>query len=211
MNFYIILEDGNLTASSGPFTEEQMQTKFENFDPNNLPEMVFPFERVPVPTIGTFEVFEGTTFENVNGQWKDVHHIRPMTEVEKTEIRNRVREEFLEQNQAQLELYQMQNFVYNESTNTMVPPVPMPDDPDNLYGWDGIQWVVVQDRHNLPNNLLYINLKPELNDDIMRERLVAPYRRADAPHWGFHTKTKEWVQIDDVFNPPQDVYSQWGW
>lgn len=61
---------------------------FPDVDINNLPEWVARFERVEIPNLEIDEIYEGTTYEWVDGIIKDVHHIRKLTEEEKQNIQN---------------------------------------------------------------------------------------------------------------------------
>ena len=65
-----------------PIFGDNFRQAFPDVDTNNLPSGFARFERVESPTLGLYEVYEGVTYEWVDGIVKDVHHVRPMTEEE---------------------------------------------------------------------------------------------------------------------------------
>jgi hypothetical protein len=66
-----------------PIFKENLLQAFSDVDVNNLPAEFARFERVAVPELGLYEVYEGVTYGLVDGVYKDVHHIRLMTDAEK--------------------------------------------------------------------------------------------------------------------------------
>lgn len=59
---------------------------FPEINADNLPNEYAKFIRIDPPTIDTFEVYEGVTYDFVEGFWRDVHHVRSMNEIEKQEL-----------------------------------------------------------------------------------------------------------------------------
>ncbi len=81
MKLYIRLVDGN--PFEHPMFEDNFKEAFPHIDVNNLPPEFAEFVRVPHRPLDRFEVYEGVTYEKIDGVFTDVHHIRPMTEQEK--------------------------------------------------------------------------------------------------------------------------------
>lgn len=77
MKLYIETENNQI--KNHPAFEDNLMQAF-----GAIPANWVPFERIEKPTIGTYEVYEGVTYEWVNGIVKDVHSVRAMTEEEKT-------------------------------------------------------------------------------------------------------------------------------
>ena len=81
MEFYIRIKDGQ--PFEHPIAGENFCQAFPHVDTNNLPPEFAKFIRVDVPDVGAYEVYDGVTYELVDGAYKDVHHIRVMTSDEK--------------------------------------------------------------------------------------------------------------------------------
>lgn len=82
MKLFIQVRDGK--PFQHPIMDENMREAYPHVDQNNLPDTFAEFVRVAPPHIGLFEVYEGVTYEKVGDIYTDVHHIRPMTDEEKT-------------------------------------------------------------------------------------------------------------------------------
>ena len=82
MELFIQIRDG--MPYEHPIMGDNFRQAFPHIDPNNLPPEFARFERVPMPVIGDFEVYEGTIYEWFDGIVKDVHHVRPMTDEERS-------------------------------------------------------------------------------------------------------------------------------
>jgi hypothetical protein len=83
MKLLIQVENG--VAVGHPIFEDNFCQAFPDIDINNLPSSFAVFERVEIPNVHPYEVYEGATYEKFGGVFKDVHHIRLMTDVEKAE------------------------------------------------------------------------------------------------------------------------------
>jgi hypothetical protein len=81
MNLYIETENNQI--KNHPAFEENLIQAF-----GKVPSNWVPFIRVEIPIIDIYEVYEGVTYELVNGVYTDVHHVRPMTEEEKATTGN---------------------------------------------------------------------------------------------------------------------------
>lgn len=134
MRFFIRLENGQLIDH--PIIEENMIQAFPEVDLDNLPENFAEFVRVDVPAIGTYEIYEGSSYQWVDGVVKDVHTIRPMTEKEKIEKQNLVKQRWSADGFA--------SWVFNEDTCSFAPPIAHPQD-GKPYRWneDVVNWVEV--------------------------------------------------------------------
>ena len=133
MNLYIQLENGE--PVNHPIMESNLVQAFPNIDLNNLPSNFARFERVPSPVVGVYEVAEGLTYEWVDGIVKDVHHIRTMTEQERTAKQDTVKTEWQQNNG-------FASWIFNEDLCRFEPPTAYPTD-GKFYVWDepAISWV----------------------------------------------------------------------
>lgn len=135
MNLYIRLKNGQ--PFEHPIYEDNFRQAFPQVDLNNLPEWVAKFTRVPVPEIGPYEVYEGVTYQWVDGVVADVHVIRQMTPDEK----------LAKQNQAKSNWVIFPNWAswtFNEELCRYESPTPRPDDGKD-YRWDEptVSWVEI--------------------------------------------------------------------
>lgn len=76
MNLYIETEAGQI--KNHPAFEDNLLQAF-----GSIPAHWVPFECVEHPNPDTYEVYEGVTYELIEGIYKDVHHVCPMTDEEK--------------------------------------------------------------------------------------------------------------------------------
>jgi hypothetical protein len=83
MQLYIRIVNGQ--PFEHPIFDDNFRQAFPNVDTNNLPSEFAKFERIEQPSVGAYEVYEGATYEWIDGIVKDVHHIRLMTDAEKTQ------------------------------------------------------------------------------------------------------------------------------
>lgn len=82
LELYIQIRDGQ--PHEHPIFADNLKLAFPDVDINNLPKDQFAkFIRVSQPELGTFEVYEGVTYEWDGDVIKDVHSVRPMNEVER--------------------------------------------------------------------------------------------------------------------------------
>lgn len=82
LELYIQIRDGQ--PYQHPIFADNFKQAFPEIDVNNLPADRFAkFIRVDAPVLGTYEVYEGITYQWVDGIVKDVHSVRPMTDKER--------------------------------------------------------------------------------------------------------------------------------
>lgn len=81
MELFIRVQNGQ--PVDHPILGDNFREAFPGVDTNNLPPEFARFVRVAPPAIGTYEVYEGVTYELIDGAYTDVHHVRPMTTEEK--------------------------------------------------------------------------------------------------------------------------------
>ena len=82
LELYIQIRDGQ--PHEHPIFADNFKLAFPDVDVNNLPADRFAkFIRVAQPTVGMYEVYEGVTYQWVDGVVKDVHSVRPMTDEER--------------------------------------------------------------------------------------------------------------------------------
>ena len=131
MELYIQIKDGQ--PHEHPIFGENFRQAFPNIDTNNLPADFAAFERIEIPLVGTYQVYDGVTYEWDNGVVKDVHHVRDMTAEEKT----------LKQNKIKLEWDNyFPSWIFDEDTCSFVSPTPYPQD-NKVYSWDeeALSWI----------------------------------------------------------------------
>lgn len=81
LELYIQIRDGQ--PFEHPIFADNFRAAFPDVDTENLPETFAKFIRVDAPVVDTYEVYEGMTYQWVDGVVKDVHSIRPMTDEER--------------------------------------------------------------------------------------------------------------------------------
>lgn len=78
LELYIQIRDGQ--PYEHPIFADNFRAAFPDVNTNDLPADRFAkFIRVDAPVPGTYEVYEGVTYQWFDGVVKDVHNVRPMT------------------------------------------------------------------------------------------------------------------------------------
>ncbi len=84
LELYIQIRDGQ--PHEHPIFADNFKLAFPDVNVNELPADRFAkFIRVDQPAIGTYEVYEGVTYQWFDGVVKDVHSVRAMTDEERAE------------------------------------------------------------------------------------------------------------------------------
>lgn len=78
LELYIQIRNGQ--PYEHPIFADNFRAAFPNVDTENLPETFAKFIRVDPPSIGTYKVYDGVSYQWVDGVVKDVHIVRPMTD-----------------------------------------------------------------------------------------------------------------------------------
>lgn len=125
MKLYIRIKDG--VPFEHPILEENLKQAFPDLDVNNLPETFSAFERILQPELGPYEKYLGLEYERVNNVVRDKHIIVPMTEEEKIEKQNEVKEYWSK--------YGFKSWTFNIDTCKFEPPIPYPQD-GKKYKWN---------------------------------------------------------------------------
>lgn len=81
LELYIQIRDGQ--PHEHPIFADNFRQAFPDVDTENLPDTFAKFIRVGAPVPDTYEVYEGVTYQWVDGVVKDVHSVRPMTDEER--------------------------------------------------------------------------------------------------------------------------------
>lgn len=133
MRLFIRMEDG--VPFEHPIIENNFKEAFPDVDLDNLPSWVAPFVRVPIPEVGVYELYIGTTYEVQSGVVTDVHHVRPMTQDEIVAKQNAIKAAWAADGG-------FASWVFDSLTCSFNPPVPQPQD-GHLYYWDesNLKWV----------------------------------------------------------------------
>ena len=80
IELYIQIRDGQ--PFEHPIFADNFREAFPDVDIENLPDTFAKFIRVEPPVLDTYKVYEGVTYQWVDGVVKDVHLTRPMTDEE---------------------------------------------------------------------------------------------------------------------------------
>jgi hypothetical protein len=81
LELYIQIRDGQ--PHEHPIFGDNFREAFPDVYTASLPDRFAKFVRVEVPVPDTYEVYEGVTYQWVDGVVKDVHSVRPMTDEER--------------------------------------------------------------------------------------------------------------------------------
>ena len=81
LELYIQIRNGQ--PHEHPILGDNFRAAFPNVDTENLPDTFAKFIRVAPPEIGTYEVYEGVTYQWVDNVVKDVYSVRQMTAKER--------------------------------------------------------------------------------------------------------------------------------
>jgi hypothetical protein len=135
MELYIQIRDG--VPFEHPIQGDNFRQAFPEIDVNNLPSSFAKFERVEKPEIGLYQVYEGATYEFVDGVCRDVHQVRNLTEEEKVVLQNDLKTNW----DADTGFY---SWTLDIETGGFIPPTPRPED-EKTYMWDEatLSWIEV--------------------------------------------------------------------
>ncbi len=127
MELYIQVENGNTV--NHPALRDNLLQAF-----GTIPDNWQPFVRVNSPKLEIYQVLANTepTYQFVDGVWTDVWQIREMTDEEKLQKQNEVKEIW----NARPNRENFLAWTFDEDTCEFVPPVPKPIDGKQYY-WDG--------------------------------------------------------------------------
>ena len=125
MELYIRIKNGQPVEH--PILGDNFRQAFPSIDINNLPTTFAKFTRVPEPALGVYEVCEGCTYEWDGDIVTDVHHVRAMTDEEKTAKQDEAKAIWAENGYA--------SWVFNEETCSFEAPIARPVD-EKEYRWD---------------------------------------------------------------------------
>lgn len=81
LELYIQIRDGQ--PHEHPIFADNFREAFPDVDTENLPDTFAKFIRVAAPVPDTYEVYEGVSYQWVDGVVKDVHSVRQMTDEER--------------------------------------------------------------------------------------------------------------------------------
>ena len=132
MNLYIETENGQ--TKNHPAFEDNLLQAF-----GAIPSHWEPFNRIARPTPNVYQVVnEESTYEKIDGVWTDGWALRDMTDAEKAEVQQAVKDNWLA-------LPNRDNFIawtFDEATCAYAPPTPRPT--DGNYFWQGTtnSWVI---------------------------------------------------------------------
>ena len=130
MEFFIRIKDGQ--PFEHPIIVDNFRESFPSVDTNNLPAEFARFMRVQDPVVGVYEDYIGVTYELIDGVYKDVHHVVPMTEQQKIDKQNAVKSRWPKP---------YASWVFDENTCMWNAPVAYPTDvgtPEapKMYTWN---------------------------------------------------------------------------
>lgn len=114
MNLYIQIE--NDQTVNHPAFEDNLLQAF-----GGIPSNWEPFDRIERPSAGIYEIVSNQpVYQKIDGRWKDVWDVRPMTAEEKTAKQQEVIAAFNDREQSE----NWSAWVLDETTCTMQPPIP---------------------------------------------------------------------------------------
>jgi hypothetical protein len=137
MELFIRLKDG--VPFEHPLIKSNVLEAFPDLNLDNLPEWLAKFERVSLPGVGIYEVYEGVTYEKVGDIFKDVHRVRPMTSEEKA---NRI-QEIKDKYNSDKYSSNFSAWIFIEEKGVFEPPIARPEiEPEKAslfidYYWSG--------------------------------------------------------------------------
>lgn len=140
MRLFIRIQDG--VPFKHPILEDNFKQAFSNIDLNNLPPEFALFERIPRPTVDVYEVMESedSTYELIDGVYKDVWQKRDMTTEEKTAKQQAVKNAWATMPNAD----NFSGWIFNETTCRFEPPIPYPETGDYIWHGATSSWVEMQ-------------------------------------------------------------------
>ena len=135
MELFIRIKDGQ--PFEHPIFGDNFRQAFPDVDTNNLPSAFARFVRVEAPSVGVYENYTNVTYELIDGVYKDVHHVVPMTEQQKIDKQNAVKAVFAANGG-------FASWIFNEEICYFEAPIPYPTD-GKPYQWDEptTSWVEV--------------------------------------------------------------------
>ena len=135
MELFIKIQDGQ--PFEHPIKRDNFRQALPDVDTESLPSHFAKFERVSPPSIGVYEVYEGVTYEKVGDTYRDLHHVRDMTDEEIMAKQQIVKDQWASGPN-------WSSWSFDEATCFFVPPIPCPDDGDH-YTWDesALAWVAL--------------------------------------------------------------------
>lgn len=136
-NLYLRIDDSG-SAMAHPMTEENLKMFFPNISPNNIPKGFVLFVRSPEPEIdlNTKHVsssygVDKTLSKKGKPIYTDIHIVKDMGK----EDRERIIEEFKANNP------NFKDWIFDEETNTLVAPIPKPQDGKDYVWTIGSGWI----------------------------------------------------------------------
>jgi hypothetical protein len=134
MELFIRMENGK--PVDHPIMGQNFKEAFPDIDTKNLPPEFAKFIRVPQPTIGPYQIYEGVTYEMFGDICMDVHHIKQMNIQQMIDKQNLIKDRWAAGGWV--------SWIFNEDTCSFSAPVPYPED-GKLYRWDEptVSWVEV--------------------------------------------------------------------
>ena len=136
MSIYIQLE--NNVPFNHPILEENLLQIFPDINLENLPPTIAPFEKTALPQLSPYEKLTYTSYELVDGVVREVHHTEFMSDEEKLDFQNKIKQNWQEHNG-------FASWTFDAITAEFIAPVPKPQD-GKKYAWDEptSSWLLVE-------------------------------------------------------------------
>ena len=139
MKLYIKIKDG--IPEGHPLLEENLISAFPEIDLNNLPDDWAEFQRISIPSLAVYEVYDRTEYElnSQTGVYQDKHIIRQMTDSEKIAKQEQFKSEW---NSAPTSAFA--SWIFNADMCRYDPPVSPPESAfPNQWLWkeSDLNWV----------------------------------------------------------------------
>ena len=135
MELFIRLKNGQ--PFEHPIFGDNFRLAFPSIDTANLPDTFAYFERVQRPTLDTYQINEGVSYQWIDGKVKDVWSTRDMTTEEISAKQQEVKD-------AWAALPNRDNFAawtFNEITCAYQPPTPRPAEGNVFWQGTTLTWV----------------------------------------------------------------------
>ena len=134
MKLYIRIVDGSPVEH--PILEETLKLAYPRYNIEDPAYGFLPFVRVPPPILRVYETYD-TSYELIDGAYRDVHTVRDMAPLEKATKQQQVKD-------AWANSHNFASWTFDETTCSYVPPVTYPTD-GAQYQWDeaSTSWIEV--------------------------------------------------------------------
>lgn len=136
MELFIRIKDGQ--PFEHPIFGDNFRAAFPDVDVDNLPPEFSRFERVEMPAVDIYEIYEGVEYVKIGDKYTDNHKIREMEPAEKEAKQNQFKENWTASGG-------FNSWVFDEASCSFKAPIAYPIT-GKQYSWDepSLSWVEVE-------------------------------------------------------------------